>query len=359
MEDAIGILNGAEDFTVFDRMEKAAANDPLNPGLTFVQISSNRRQDRARLQAGLVLQEAAARSGSAHLVSLASKVRIDAFTEVKAEIDKMVAELKTQMTDEVAFKDQCIADQRMNARESAAAKDAFEAASAKKAVLEKDIEELKEAMDEEATEMKETQIAMKKTSENREADNAAVLSTVADHQMMSKIIKKAIDRLKTVYVGLLQQPGGAHTQTSATHTDPGNGPARFKTYQAAKGNKIVGLLENVLQHTTEVEKLAMREEDDDQTAYESFIKDSNKLLIAGQKAFENMQEKMAKMEESLSITNGDIDDSSSEIKRLIDSLAALKSNCDYTVKEFDVRQKARQDEIDALGEAKAILSGAN
>ena len=37
---------------------------------------------------------------------------------------------------------------------------------------------------------------------------------------------------------------------------------------------------------------------------------------------------------------------------------ALHEECDFFVKNFEVRQKALTDEIEALGQAEAILSGA-
>lgn len=36
----------------------------------------------------------------------------------------------------------------------------------------------------------------------------------------------------------------------------------------------------------------------------------------------------------------------------------LSSSCDFILKNFDARQAARSAEMNALGEAKAILSGA-
>jgi len=39
-------------------------------------------------------------------------------------------------------------------------------------------------------------------------------------------------------------------------------------------------------------------------------------------------------------------------------LASLHGDCDYVVKNFDIRQEARAQEIEALQQAKQILSGA-
>merc|ERR1719453_2245911 len=135
--------------------------------------------------------------------------------------------------------------------------------------LTKDIEASKAANDEM---MKQ----MKRGSETREAENADFQTTVSDQRVMSIILTKALDRMKQVYALLQQrQPGAPHIQTSGTHTDPGNGPAKFKKYETnAGGGKVVAMLEEVLADTKKTEDQAMASEMDSQSAYENFMKDS-------------------------------------------------------------------------------------
>jgi len=40
-------------------------------------------------------------------------------------------------------------------------------------------------------------------------------------------------------------------------------------------------------------------------------------------------------------------------------LTGIHTDCDFTIKYFDIRQKARKEEMDAIVDAKAILSGAD
>ena len=37
----------------------------------------------------------------------------------------------------------------------------------------------------------------------------------------------------------------------------------------------------------------------------------------------------------------------------------IQRSCDFVMQNFEARQEARDQEVDALGQAKAILSGAN
>merc|ERR1719262_2018282 len=104
------------------------------------------------------------------------------------------------------------------------------------------------------------------------------------------ILTKALDRMKQVYA-LIQQraPGAPHIQTSGTHTDPGNGPAKFKKMEKnAGGGRVVAMLEEVLADTRKTEDQALASEQDSQSAYENFMKDSNKAITKTKKKLADM-----------------------------------------------------------------------
>merc|ERR1719238_1691 len=212
-------------------------------------------------------------------------------TEVKALIDKMVAELKTQQVDEVEHRDWCIEEFNTNKRETAAAYDEKEKLSATVADNTKMIETLTKDLDTSKAAVAEMMKQMKRASETREAENADFQTTVNDHRVMSMILTKALDRMKQVYALIQQQkPGAPHIQTSGTHTDPGNGPAKFKKYdQNAGGGRVVKMLEEILADTNKVEDQAIASEQDSQTAYENFMKDSNKMITHEQKSQADME----------------------------------------------------------------------
>merc|ERR1719502_1745570 len=152
----------------------------------------------------------------------------------------------TQQQDEIAHRDWCIDELNSNERSTAAADDKKVNLQTQIADLEKLIEKLTKDIDEAKARIKEVQVQMKRASETREAENADFQETVNNHRVMSMILTKAIDRMKQVYALLqqraLQQPGAPHIQTSATHTDPGNGPAKFTKYgKNAGGGQAVAM----------------------------------------------------------------------------------------------------------------------
>merc|ERR1719183_2203749 len=281
-------------------------------------------------------------------------------TKVKALIDKMVAELTTQQKDEVDHRDWCIKELNSNKRSTAAAYDKKESLQTQMADLKKNIEKLTKDIDASKKAVSEMMEQMKRASETREAENADFQTTVSDHRVMSMILTKALDRMKQVYALLQQQkPGAPHIQTSATHTDPGNGPAKFKKMEKnAGGGRVVAMLEEVLADTRKTEDQAMASEQDSQSAYENFMKDSNKSILKTSQSISDMTGARASAKEELSNAKTDLSQTMQELEGLNDTNGDLHKTCDYVLKNFDARQAARSAEMDALNEAKNILSGA-
>jgi len=199
---------------------------------------------------------------------------------------------------------------------------------------------------------------MKRASETREAENADFHQTINDARMTQAILDKALARMKEVYA-LMQQPGAPHIQTSGTHTDPGNGPAAFKDNAGpnAGGSRVVVALEEIIADSKKAEEDAIAGAEDSQTAYENFMQESNKSITQLTKSIVNMTEAKAKAKEALSMAKTDLTQTVLELEGLYETLGDLHKSCDYILMNFDARQEARAAEIEALREAKAILSG--
>jgi hypothetical protein len=349
VEDTIKILNDDEAFATFDKSVNS-----------FVQISSQQQQQeqQRRSRASAVLQKAAAAGNSPKLALLAVAAQLDVFTEVKVEIDKMVAELKAQQADEIAFRDECIENLNTNKRETAEGYDKRDSLTTKIADLEQRIKTLAENIKSSKAAIAEAQTQMKRRSETREAENEDYQTTVQDQRLTQMILQKAIDRMSQVYA-LLQAPGAPHIQTSGTATDPGNGPAKFKdnAQENAGGKKVLAMLEDVMKDSRDMENEAINAEESAQNAYENFMKDSNKMIIQTSKMIVDMTEGSAKAKSDLVLAKTDLKQTVVMLGGLNDMAGDLHKSCDFLLENFDVRQEARAAEIDALGEAKNILSG--
>jgi len=352
VDDTIKILN---DDKSFDNFEKSFA---------FIQEASSsanretQEQQMRQHRAAKVLEGAAARLGIPALSTLAIKAQLDAFTKVKAAIDKMIEELNKQNADEIEHRDWCIEEMNENTRDTQLNDDKKNSLIAKIADLKKTIEELTREIEAAVATVAETQEQMKRASEVREAENADYQQTVTDQRLTQMILNKALTRMKQVYE-FLQKPGAPHIQTSGTHTDPGNGPARFTKYDENKGgSKVVDMIQGLIADSKKLDDDAVAAEQDAQVAYESMMKDSNKAIAQLTKKIVNMKGARATADEDLTLADSDFKATMGKLEELHETLGDLKGSCDYILKNFDGRQEARTAEIDALKEAKAILSGA-
>ena len=150
-------------------------------------------------------------------------------------------------------------------------------------------------------------------------------------------------------VNLLQQVPGAKMEAM---------PEGFGEYKKSSGGGAVTMITNIIEESKAVEKDAMVAESDATVAYESYVQDTNKEIEAKRKAIVGDAEVVAedKIDEAQDETDkkGTVKD----ILTLGDGEQNLHKSCDFTLGNFDVRQQARDDEVEALKQAKAILSGA-
>mmetsp|Transcript_95763 Transcript_95763/g.209447 ORF Transcript_95763/g.209447 Transcript_95763/m.209447 type:complete len:791 (+) Transcript_95763:1039-3411(+) len=287
------------------------------------------------------------------LSTLATAVQLDSFKKVKEMMDKMIADLKDQQSEEVTFKDHCTAEL-----------DTTEKTLYNKGQLKKDLEatisHLEMMVDKLEGEIKDhqgqisaTQVEIKKAGEQREAENKDFQVVVADQRATQSILAKAMTKLKDFYEktakeSFLQQ-GSNKKQTP---------PVQFNDYKVNAGsNSVIGLLEQIIEDSKALEAEATASETSAQAAYETFVKDSNGVIAVLQQAITKKSEDIAAAKSDLAVTSEDLDNTVGELESLTAYEEDLHYRCDFVLKNFDIRQHARLQEIEAIQQAKAILSG--
>jgi len=105
--------------------------------------------------------------------------------------------------------------------------------------------------------------------------------------------------------------------------------------------------------------VAKAEEKDAQGDYEQMMKDSAAKRADDSKALANKQGALANMQASLEADTEEKASTSKELVATHQYIQSLHNECDWLLQYFDVRKEARTSEIDALGKAKAVLSGAS
>merc|ERR1719191_813053 len=104
---------------------------------------------------------------------------------------------------------------------------------------------------------------------------------------------------------------------------------------------------------------ATAEERDAQGAYEEFISSSAAKRAEDSKSLTDKTAAKADLEAQLEEQKATKTSTGQELSATLEYIASLHAECDWLVQYFDVRKEARASEIDALGKAKAVLSGAD
>merc|ERR1719502_505987 len=118
------------------------------------------------------------------------------------------------------------------------------------------------------------------------------------------------------------------------------------------------MLQQIINDAKVMEAEAIRDEEDAQKAYEDFVKDTNKSVEEKDLELTNKGESKAKAENDKVEANKELEATMTELEMLFNEKADLHKECDFVLKNFEIRQTAREQEMDALKQAKAILSGA-
>merc|ERR1719238_1523256 len=118
------------------------------------------------------------------------------------------------------------------------------------------------------------------------------------------------------------------------------------------------MIQQIISDAKAMEAETIRSEEDAQKAYEDFVKDTNASIEAKSKDIVNKSDIKAKAESDLVATKDSKEATMLELEQLSNYNAQLHQSCDFVMKNFELRQTARDEEVEALKQAKAILSGA-
>mmetsp|Transcript_78750 Transcript_78750/g.172676 ORF Transcript_78750/g.172676 Transcript_78750/m.172676 type:complete len:699 (-) Transcript_78750:122-2218(-) len=344
VSQALAVLSGDDAHDLFTRT--------FNPSFLQRSSSSSSSSDR-RSAASALLARVAERLHSPRLATLAYNLKLDAFTRVKKAIDDMVTQLLKEQEDEVKHKDFCTGEFNTNQLQTEKKERTKEDLLASIEDLEMTIDELAKAIDELNAEIAEMQVQLKRAGEDREKENAEFQTTVADQRETQKLLKTALQVLgdfynkKTASLLQRQEPAGPPP------------PAGFETYKNNAGSGgVIQLIQQIISDAKAMEAEAIRSEEDAQKAYEDFVKETNASIEAKSKDIVEKSEVKARAEGDLVETKEAKEAVILELEQLSNYNAQLHQSCDFVLKNFELRQTARDEEVEALRQAKAILSGA-
>jgi len=161
-------------------------------------------------------------------------------------------------------------------------------------------------------------------------------------------LKKALEKLETFYKK-------AFFIQKSMKQEP---PVKFKTMKKNSGaSPVIGMIQQIIEDSKALENEAVAGEQEGQKSYETFVQDSNDVIAKLTESASMKNKALANAKVDSEQAKSDLESTNGELESLALYEADLHGDCDFVLKNFNIRQKARLDEMEAIQQAKAILSG--
>jgi chromosome segregation ATPase len=317
------------------------------------------------------------------------------FDKVIKMIDDMVATLKVEQDDDDHKKEYC-------AKQFDFSDDKKKSLERKVADLETAIEDAKEGIATAESDIKALQKGIKaldksvaEATEQRKEENEEFTELMASDSAAKELLGFAKNRLNKFYNPKLYKAppkrvlseedratlaaGGTLAPTEAPGGIAGTGvevfsqvkehslvapppapeaPGAYKK-KSEESTGVVAMIDLLVKDLDKEMTEAKTAEKDAQADYESLMKDSAAKRAEDSKTLTDKQGALANMQSSLETSVEAKDSTNKELGATLQYINSLHAECDWLLQYFDVRKEARASEIDALGKAKAVLSGAD
>jgi chromosome segregation ATPase len=386
LADTIKILNDDDSLELFKK---------TLPSSSFMQVKVSSTTVRANALALIRSVQSSAKFDRHHLdfIALAIQGKKIGFDKVIKMIDDMVTTLKTEQTDDDNKKEYCgkeldqADDSKKSLEKSVSDLDAT-IADTKEAIatLEDDIKALQSSI-------KALDAAVAEATEQRKEENEDYTELMASDSAAKELMGFAKNRLNKFYNPKLYKappkrvlseedritvnmggtlaptaaPGGiagtgitafADVSEQVKPPPPPEAPGAYKK-KSEDTNGVIAMIDLLIKDLDKEMTVATTEEKDAQSDYEIFMKDSAEKRAQDAK---NLADKEGALADAQAALEKHTDEKSSTTKELgatLQYIQSLHSECDWLLQYFEVRKEARASEVDALGKAKAVLSGAD
>jgi len=364
LAETIKILNDDDALELFKKTLPSAASllqvTETAQSLRKRALSAIREAVNSRAQLGAQPQ--------LDLIALALQGKSQGFEKVIGMIDEMVANLKKEQTADEAKKDYC--DKEFDTSEDKKKELDLKVSDSATAIeeLEGSIATLTEEIAALEAGIKALDKAVTEATEIRKEENADFKELKQSDTAAKEILAMAKNRLNKFYNPKLYKPPPVEEPTfmqimshASNGVAPPPPPETFGPYSKKTGEStgVIAMIDLLVKDLDkELQEAAVMEEDA-QKEYEEMMAESATKRADDSKAMSDKTALKASEEESLMTEEETKAATEKELMGTLEYIHALHGECDWLLKYYDARAEARAGEIDALGKAKAVLSGAD
>merc|ERR1719217_2041396 len=112
------------------------------------------------------------------------------------------------------------------------------------------------------------------------------------------------------------------------------------------------MIEQIIEDSKALESESVAGETEAQSSYETFVKDSNALIKELSDSVAAKTKASATAAEDREQGKSDLESAVGELEALALTAQDLHGECEWVLRNFAARQKARLDEMEAIGQAK-------
>jgi len=299
------------------------------------------------------------------------------FAEVIKMIDDMVVLLGKQQKDDEKHKEWCEGEFDKNEDEIKAVKATLGEADAALAELNDSIAQVMEEISTLTKEVEELDKAVAEATEQRKEEHAGYVEFINMNSVALGLVEKAKNRLQKFYNPTLYKAppkkemsmeekiiqAGSFAQVRVhSGVAPPPPPETFSGPLEKKSEKsagVIGMMDSIIRDLENGMKDAEYEEKTAQKDYGDLMADSQATRAQDVKSITDKEAAKATTEDSLLTERNNRQATAQDLKDANTYLQDLHASCDFIMQNFEVRKTARATEVDALKNAKAVLSGAN
>eukprot|EP00746_Dinoflagellata_sp_MGD_P165115 gnl/MRDRNA2_/MRDRNA2_94203_c0_seq1.p1 gnl/MRDRNA2_/MRDRNA2_94203_c0~~gnl/MRDRNA2_/MRDRNA2_94203_c0_seq1.p1 ORF type:complete len:1028 (+),score=370.57 gnl/MRDRNA2_/MRDRNA2_94203_c0_seq1:126-3209(+) len=186
--------------------------------------------------------------------------------------------------------------------------------------------------------------------------------TIQHSAQVAKMLKEAKASEADADAYIAQAERLAHPAVSLIQQEPAGPPppGGFKSYEkSGSSGGVTVMLQNLIDDADAMVKEAVKDETEQMKGYEKTVADANAATEQRNKDIADRNARIGELEGFTAEENEKLKESLFKIKTLRQTDIDLHGSegCDYLMKNYAVRHVERQEEIDSLKEANAILGG--
>merc|ERR1719486_1343019 len=343
LADTIKILNDDDALELFKKTLPSAAG--------FLQLSVSHEAVRDKALAVIKAAKKNSLPGSElGFVELALAGKKIGFEKVIKLIDDMVKTLGKEQIDDDAKKEYCTTqlDEVEDAKEGIA-------------TCKTDLEALEDGI-------KALDKSVAEATEQRKEEHSDFTELMASDTSAKELLESAKNRLNKFYNPKLYKAPPkrelsfvqvkAHSQHQDEPAPPPEAPKAFEK-KTEESTGVISMIDLLIKDLDKEMQEAEVEEKNAQKEYEETMADSSKKRAADSKSITEKTGMKAQLETELEESKEGKIATTKELMATLEYMSSLHKECDWLLKNYDVRKEARASEVDALGKAKAVLSGAD